>query len=59
MNQTTTTSAWTDLICQHCGQIVYVDNHINDGWPYSLENGGFWCDSDASERHDEGPAERL
>lgn len=55
---TTTTTYSTPHTCIHCGSGVYITNHLNDGWPYSLESGGNWCESDDAidGRHDEGPA---
>lgn len=46
--------------CIHCDEPLYIENDVNDGWPFSIEAGGFWCDSDDSieGRHDEAMAGR-
>jgi hypothetical protein len=52
--------ATTTIQCIHCDLPVYIDNDVNDGWPYAVESGGFYCDSDESYegRHDEGMSGR-
>jgi hypothetical protein len=41
--------------CIHCHEEVITQAGVNDGYPFTLDSQGFWCDGDDADqgRHDD------